>query len=532
MANNKESNTVDVLSPLQGELPSDYADRLGSVYAKESTDSDKKQKGQFFTPLPIAHFMASLSSAHRDEIHILDPGCGTGVLSISLVEYLSQESSSIHTIHLVAYETDVKLVKYAQLTFQYLKEWLDDKGIRFEYTLHIADFVLDNTASLAAFNSLFGHELDTYDYIISNPPYFKLSKADDRTKAANGVVNGHANIYSIFMAIAAQLLKNDGELIFITPRSFSSGQYFQAFRNNFFKKVDIVQAHLFHSRKDTFKRDKVLQETLILKCQPKLKGDLRESIVVTSSSGTRDLEDPESISLPPNLVIEYDSMDKIVFLPTTQREREIVELFRTWPGTLNRYNIQISTGPVVAHRAWYFILDKPEDEKESVPLFWLHNVSKMEMHWPVSKPNKGQYIKAVPKSNSILILNKNYLLLRRFSSKDDKSRLIAAPYFSNATRANYIGVENKLNYIYRPKGHLERAEIIGLGALLNSSLFDQFFRIINGNVNVSATELRLMPLPPHDQIKEIGNRLILLNTFDSLTINNLISETFELELIS
>ena len=236
MANSKESHTIEVHAPIQGELPSDYADRLGSLYAKESTGSDKKQKGQFFTPLTIAHFMASLGSAHRDEVHILDPGCGTGVLSISLVEYLSKANPNLHTIHLVAYETDVKLIKYSQLTFQYLKEWLGEKGLRFEYILHISDFVLDNTASLAAFNSLFRQELDTYDFIISNPPYFKLSKDDDRTKAAKGVVNGHANIYSIFMAIAAQLLNNDGELIFITPRSFSSGQYFQAFRNNFFKK--------------------------------------------------------------------------------------------------------------------------------------------------------------------------------------------------------------------------------------------------------------------------------------------------------
>ena len=48
MANSKESHTIEVHAPIQGELPSDYADRLGSLYAKESTGSDKKQKGQFF----------------------------------------------------------------------------------------------------------------------------------------------------------------------------------------------------------------------------------------------------------------------------------------------------------------------------------------------------------------------------------------------------------------------------------------------------------------------------------------------------
>jgi Predicted O-methyltransferase len=520
------------LTPKDLELPSDYADRLGLIYAKESTDADKKSKGQFFTPLAIARFMASISTCQSEAISILDPGCGTGVLSISLAEHLQSMNPQLKTIRLVAYETDVKLIKYSQLTLAYLKEWLFQQGIKFEYILHITDFVLDNRDALDAFTNLFGKKLDSFDYIISNPPYFKLSRDDKKTKAAKGVVNGHANIYSIFMAIAAQLLKSNGELIFITPRSFSSGSYFQAFRNNFFKKVDIIQAHLFHSRKDTFSRDKVLQETIIMKCQPKTQGTNRNEILITSSSGTRDLDNPETLTLPSNLVIEYDSADKIVFLPTTQREREIVELFRTWNGNLNKYNIQISTGPVVAHRAWDYIQEQPQNESsEIVPLFWLHNVSKMELTWPIEKPNKGQYIKSEQKSRSILIENKNYLLLRRFSSKDDKSRLIAAPYFSNAITADFIGVENKLNYIYRPKGHLDRAEIIGLGALLNSTLFDQFFRIINGNVNVSATELRFMPLPPYEQIIEIGNQLILGNSFDNTTINNLITASFELETI-
>ena len=522
------------LAPKYKELPGDYADRLGLIYAKESSGIEKKSKGQFFTPLAIARFMASMSTSQNQAVSILDPGCGTGVLSISLAEHLISVNPQLKAIRIVAYETDVNLIKYSQLTFAYLKEWLSQKDIKFKYTLHITDFVLDNCDSLDASTNLFRKKLDSFDYIISNPPYFKLSKDDEKTKAAKSVVNGHANIYSIFMAIAAQLLKTKkSELIFITPRSFSSGSYFQAFRNNFFKKVDIIQVHLFQSRKETFSRDKVLQETIIIKCQPKTQGKNRPEILVTSSNGTKDLNSLEALTLPSNIVIEYDSADRIVFLPTTQREWEIVELFRTWNGSLNKYNIQISTGPVVAHRAWDFIQNQSQNESfDIVPLFWLHNVFKMELTWPIEKPDKGQYIKSEQKSRSILIENKNYLLLRRFSSKDDKSRLIAAPYFSNATTADFIGIENKLNYIYRPKGYLDRAEIIGLGALFNSNLFDQFFRIINGNVNVSATELRFMPLPPYEQIIEIGNQLILKNSFDNKTINNLIAASFELETIS
>ena len=151
----------------------------------------------------------------------------------------------------------------------------------------------------------------------------------------------------------------------------------------------------------------------------------------------------------------------------------------------------------------------------------------MALEWPIPKPDKGQYVRIEKESKAILIPNKNYILLRRFSTKDDKSRLIAAPYFCNFIKSDYIGVENKVNYIYRPKGHLERNEVVGLCALLNSVLFDSYFRIFNGNVNVSATELREIPLPPLETIIEIGNIIILSNDYSVENTNKIVIEQFD-----
>jgi adenine-specific DNA-methyltransferase len=197
-------------------------------------------------------------------------------------------------------------------------------------------------------------------------------------------------------------------------------------------------------------------------------------------------------------------------VPINDEEEDIVQLFKSWNGSLNQYNIQISTGPVVAFRANEYIREIYENGTVFLaPLIWLHNVYKMYINWPLPKSNKGQYVKICDESMSLLIPNKNYVLLRRFSAKDDKSRLIASPYLANFYKSDYLGVENKVNYIYRPKGDLELSEVYGLAALLNSKLFDNYFRIFNGNVNVSATELRIMPLPPIDKIKKIGEEVIL-----------------------
>jgi hypothetical protein len=61
--------------------------------------------------------------------------------------------------------------------------------------------------------------------------------------------------------------------------------------------------------------------------------------------------------------------------------------------------------------------------------------------------------------------------------------------------------------MHRPKAKLTHAEALGLAALLNSAIVDRFFRISNGNTQVSAVEPRNLPLPPAETIKAIG-RLI------------------------
>jgi len=524
------------IKPFNHELPSDFADRLGIYYTQQVTAKHKKDNGQFFTPTPIARLLASYCDLNKATIKILDPGCGTTILSCALAEQITQNSTDIERIDLVAYETDLKLIPFSQIALNYLKKWLLNKGVEFNYVLLKSDFILDN-ASVLRENKLqmLFEEIkkvdEDFDIIISNPPYFKLSKVDKRVIASQELVSGQPNIYSIFMGIAAKLLTANGTLIFITPRSFASGNYFKAFRELFFNTVQIKIIHLFNSRKDTFNRDSVLQETVVIKAI-KEKIDPNKKVLVSSSTSIKDIYKPTIKYFNSSELIDLHSKEKILHLPTSDKEERILNLVSTWKNVLTDFNIKISTGPVVSFRALNFIQNNYENETVFLaPLFWLHNVNKMILEWPKQSKEKGQFIKIESSSKSLLIPNKNYLLLRRFSTKDDKSRLIAAPYFCNYVKSDYIGVENKVNYIYRKDGHLNRNEVVGLCALLNSELFNTYFQIFNGNVNVSATELREMRFPPLNNIKEIGNKIILSNNYSMSNVNSIVNELFELDVI-
>ena len=525
----KEKGIDFSVKPKTKETPSAFSNRLGVYYASKVSNSHKKENGQFFTPLEIAEFMASYSNIENECIRILDPGCGIGILSVTLIEKIVKTQKHIEKIELVAFETDINIIPYAEICFDYLRVWVKEKNVELSVFLCTNDFILHNSFLLNSSDNA----IETYDIVISNPPYFKLPKDDIRVSAAKAVIFGQTNIYSIFLLIAAKLLKENGLLIFITPRSFCSGNYFRLFREIFFSLVDIKEIHLFHSRGKAFKKDKVLQENLIIKAQKHshVKSANEKELVISNSSGISDIGVRQTKKHIYSSLIDFNSYQKILHLPISEIDEHIIAIFKSWTGSLKLYDLEISTGPVVDFRSIEIIKNKRSIN--TVPLIWLHNVESMNINWPM-KNNfrgkiKGQHIILAENSLTRLVKNRNYVLVRRFSTKDDTRRLVAAPYFSkNNPSVKMIGIENHLNYIYSKRIELTNAQIIGLAAILNSRLFDLYFRTFNGYINVSATELRDFPLPSFDLIQLLGQKIIKFKS--KYDIDSLVFEIFKLKI--
>lgn len=500
-------------------LPSELAEAVGLKYASSTSEKHKKFNGQFFTSKQIADFMGDLANPSLDRISILDPGSGTGILSCSLVEKLV-EKFKIKEVELTLYETDELLVVETKKVTDFLKYWLEERNILFKCNIIKTDFIIENSG---VFNltTLFGsQEIKQYDYIISNPPYFKISKNDKRAVVARELVYGQPNIYALFMGVAAKLLKADGELIFITPRSFAAGNYFKAFRQSFFNEVSISNIHIFESRNKMFKQDNVLQENIILRATKQL----NDKIKITVSESANELHSSTELILKTDSLIDLKSKNKVLYIPSNEEETRTIEIFKKWHNTLNDYNIQISTGPVVAFRCTAFLKIEMAGNEDLVPLIWLHNVKEMKLVHPLQKGTKAGYIVNSEESKKVLLKNKNYILLRRFSSKDDKSRLVCCPFFSSDFETELIGFENHLNYIHRPNGDLTDNELWGISALYNSSLFDTYFRTFNGNTQVGATELKHIKMPPLSDIKLIGSMLKEHNKPEKQVIDRVVNE--------
>ena len=499
--------------PYEGERPASYADRMGRAIATLTAPERKKRFGQYLTPLEVADFMSRACTSGAGRLRVLDPGAGAGVLSCALLEVLAERHPGPREIELEAYEHDPHLADCLAGCLDYAHSWLRAKRVTLKFSVRTDDFVLTNAPALGGLPRLFpseGQAGEGFDVVISNPPYFKIPKSDPRARAAAAVVHGQPNIYALFMAVSASLLRPDGEMVFIIPRSFTAGPYFRLFREHFFTLMRPTAVHLFGSRREAFGRDEVLQENIILSARRAGASPAPPTgyqVEVSFSEGVKDLRARRKRQLPLSDVLDVRHGDTMLRVPVADEDGEIARVVRSWAGGLHAYGLEISTGPVVPFRAGPLLSRSGIVPDTHAPLLWMQNVTPMRVEWPAGAKGKEEYIKVNEFSAPLLVPDRSYVLMRRFSAKEARRRLVAAPLLQGAFNSPLIGLENHLNYIHRRGGTLSETEAVGLAALLNSSVIDLYFRTFNGNTQVSATEMRAMPLPPLELIEEIGRRV-------------------------
>ena len=501
--------TINILQ----ERPVLFADFLGRTYTGNTISDHKKKYGQYLTPVVVADFMGGfLSSRKKESLSILDPGIGIGILACAACENAVRINPGLKKITITGYEVDSKILPSTNESMDYLTRWLGERNVRCDYKIITDDFILRNADILDGDGLLFsdGNDSGIFDVIISNPPYFKIGKDDPRAQAASRIVHGQPNVYSLFMALSAYLLEDDGDLIYITPRSYTSGYYFRAFRQIFFDRIIPQRFHLFGSRKEAFARDEILQENLIIHGRKRTRTNIKliTKTTISHSNNSQDLAKPEKKKALLKDVIDLSSVNRYVFLPLSDEEEEILSFVNGWTCNLHSLGMEISTGKVVPFRAREVLHLATDTLNEYAPMIWMNHIKDSDVTWPLPDWRKEQYISVNDVSASLLIPNGNYILMRRFSPKEDLKRINTAPFLHEYAEYQYLGLENHVNYIHRPHGELSAEEVAGLSAILNSRYLDVYFRTLNGNTEVSATEMREIPLPDYSTISSIGAEIL------------------------
>lgn len=488
---------LNLTQPGINESPLNYAVSLSRLAASGKHPHERQKLGQYFTSKDTAKFISSFSAytSGTEQVRILDPGTGTGVLSCALVESIINKNPSV-SIHLVCYEVDKSIFPYTRLSLEYLKEWAASKKAVLSYSLLETDFILAN-------QNLFQPEYvcsENFDIVISNPPFFKLSTNDERNVISENIIFGQKNIYSLFIIAAVKLLKYGGELLFLVPRSFCSGSYFGEFRELLNKHLMYEHIHLFTSGLKIFGSDGVVNDSIMVKAR---KMDIIENeycFLISSSVNT---------GLKPGNLYNYtfNKEKNIIPLPASGNDIKILETVSSWPESLANLGYLVSCGNVLKSDIENFTAEKNSPDSDKTPVITLEELNCFVLKDLNQEIAFLHFIKKCYETERFFIKNKNYIFLRRYNKMGRERKISAISYINSFEQFFSVCVDKQLLYIHKQSGEFEIAELLGLTSILNSEVMNSYLKIVYGNINLSIAELLNMPLPSLEIIIETGQKI-------------------------
>lgn len=465
---------------------------------------DRKRKsamGQFMTPSPVSGFMASLFKETSGVIELLDAGAGVGALTAAFIKRCCTEGKRPESISSTVYEVEPILLPFLREMLDRCREACTDAGIAFISVIQDEDFIMAGRNIVEKTLFTLHRKQPCFTHAILNPPYKKMRSNGEHRLLLRSIGIETGNLYAAFVAIALKMLRPGGELVAITPRSFCNGPYFKLFRRFILKTASIDRIHIFESRNKAFAHDEVLQENIIFHLT---KGAAQRQVIISST---------EQADFSGGITFRYadfcqivkpDDPDMVIHVTPDDRAVGIERRIKLLPCTLSELGIEVSTGPVVDFRLKEFLRMEPEEG--TFPLIYAVHCENGFVRWPLQmrKPNA---IADAAETGKWLFPNGWYTLTRRFSSKEEKRRIVATVHDPGRVPGERIGFENHLNLFHTGKKGLSPALAKGLALFLNSTLVDDYFRQFSGHTQVNATDLRMLRYPLRERLEAWGLKI-------------------------
>lgn len=432
------------------------------IKAIAGTPAETRQTlAQHLTPPEVATLAASMFSDTNQELTCLDLGGGTGILSVALIEQYGDKIGRMDTV-----EIDPILAR------------IYDKEIR--GIVSGKTIIGDALTTDAGDNTL-------YHRVILNPPYKKMASDDPRQMTLPA---RSANLYSAFIMRGIQQLADDGELVAIVPRSWMNGNYFTPFRRYALTQCSLDALFVYGSRGEVFSDTNVLQETMLVHLSKR-----------PQASTIRVSESVVKGEVP--TVKKYAATDLI--LGESKIVRIEPERLSTLSETVESLGLCPSTGKVVDFRSRSYITSKKPSGRPSVPLVYVGNFPHGTLEHPLSF-GKGQWFCLDDDWATKQVCQPGaYVLVRRFSAKEEIRRVVAYPLVVDEP----VALENHSSFLHQGKPRkvipLRSAELArGLSLWLNTTFIDKWFRGVSGSTQVNAGDIKKMPCPTLDELEALG----------------------------
>ena len=330
-----------------------------------------------------------------------------------------------------------------------------------------------------------------FDVVIANPPYVvvkdEASKKIYREIYKEGVF-GRMNLYGLFIQRSLQLLREDGQLQFINPRSLLTDSYFVNLRKVIKEKSELRGVTLIADRRSTFAR--VLQECIILHLS-KRAAPTKSYLVNTKAITTpEDLNSQEETAhIDSKRVLLGAAHQWAFFIGASEFEYEVFERMAAKRISLANLALKAKTGKVQFDQHKEFAQDTAEGN--ACRLIWAENAQRYHLRETRKRAGKEWLSRAIAGTITPNITGAG-IVTQRTTANEQPRRIIATAIIPDNPEATGIYCENGCNFIASNDAKVCHYVL----AALNSSLVEFAFRKLNSNTHVSAGELNALPLPP------------------------------------
>lgn len=462
---------------------------------------DRKRKasmGQFMTPSCVSQFMASFFEDIGENVDLLDAGAGVGALTAAFVQRCCEEKDGPDSIISTAFELEPVLQPYLAEMLMHCQRVCECEKIAFTFTIEDLDFI--KAGQRLCEESLFSRDVQrkVFSHAILNPPYKKIRSSGEHRLLLRSIGIETVNLYAAFVAIALRMLRPGGELVAITPRSFCNGPYFKPFRKYLLESAAIRRIHVFESRDKAFAHDDVLQENVIFHV---VKEAVQRDVLISATNQT-DFSEGMTVRIARfDEVVKPDDRDMVIHVSPYENSISVERLINSLPCTLREIGLEVSTGPVVDFRLKHYLQMEPGEG--TVPLVYPMHCEKGFVKWP-QQGRKPNALVDNDQTGKWLFPNGYYALVRRFSSKEEKRRIVATVHNPDQVPGARIGFENHLNLFHDRRRGLSPELAKGLTLFLNSTLVDEYFRQFSGHTQVNAADLRSLRYPERSMLEKWG----------------------------
>jgi len=452
--------------------------------------SMQSSRGQYFTPEQAASLIAGMPRLpSRGTVQVLDPGAGSGMLTAAIVERIVHESPGCSVV-VNAVEVDPTLIPALERTAELCRSWAAERSTDVIVNVIHGDMIASSTGLESQLSSAF-------DLVIMNPPYKKLGTFSSPRRALASLGWDAPNLYAAFLAIGVEALKPGGQLVAITPRSFANGPYFGQFRKALLGQVAINRLHTFESRSTVFSDTGVLQENIVFSAT---KHGAHDPVTITASRGHLDTATERVV--PYAELVSPSDPHQFIRITTDNEAEEAVKAVVALPSSLADLGLAVSTGRVVDFRARDNLADEPTPG--SLPLVYPGNLRDGEVCWPRSMGKAQGFVPHCDQDRKALLPPGTYVLVKRFSAKEERRRIVAAMWTPERNPDQPVAFENHLNVFHTGSEGLDPALAWGLCLWLNSTVVDRCFRTFSGHTQVNATDLRSLRYPAADALRYLA----------------------------